>query len=57
MTDYLRAIRPELPPVFECRFEIPPGKQAQVDFAEFTVTFIDEPGVRRKVWPLVLQSS
>jgi transposase len=26
------------------------GKQAQVDFAEFTVTFTDEPEITRKVW-------
>ena len=32
------------------RFETPPGRQAQVDFAEFTVAFTDEPGVVRKVW-------
>jgi transposase len=34
----------------ERRFESPPGRQAQVDFAEFTVAFADEPGVVRKVW-------
>ena len=50
VTDYLRSIRPELPRVFEHRFETGPGEQAQVDFAEFSVQFTDEPGVMRKVW-------
>ena len=48
VTDYLRAIRPELPRVFERRFETEPGEQAQADFAEFSVEFTDEPGVMRK---------
>lgn len=46
---YLREIRPPARTQFERRFETPPGKQAQVDFAEFTVEFTDEPGVTRKV--------
>lgn len=50
VTDFLRAQRPELPKPFEVRFETPPGQQAQIDFAEFTVVFDDEPGMRRKVW-------
>jgi len=47
---FLREIRPPVRTKFERRFETPPGKQAQVDFAEFTVGFTDEPGVTRKVW-------
>lgn len=47
---FLREIRPPARTQFERRFETPPGKQAQVDFAEFTVEFTDEPGVVRKVW-------
>ena len=43
-------MRPPKQTQFERRFETPPGKQAQVDFAEFTVEFTDEPGVVRKVW-------
>ena len=39
---------------FERRFETPPGRQAQVDFAEFVVEFTDEPGVVRKVWSFSL---
>ena len=35
---------------FERRFETPPGKQAQVDFAQFRVEFTDEPGVVRILW-------
>ncbi len=50
VTDFLREVRPERQPQFERRFETPPGKQAQVDIAEFTVEFTDEPGVVRKVW-------
>lgn len=49
VTDYLRSIRPELPRVFERRFETEPGEQAQADFAEFSVEFTDEPGITRKV--------
>lgn len=50
VTDYLREVRPGGPDPFERRFETEPGRQAQVDFAEFQVSFLDEPGVRRKVW-------
>lgn len=48
--DFVREIRPPKETRFERRFETPPGKQAQVDFAEFAVEFTDEPGVVRKVW-------
>ncbi len=47
---FLRSVRPPRRTQFERRFETPPGKQAQVDFAEFTAEFTDEPGVVRKVW-------
>jgi transposase len=50
VTDYLRSIRPELPRVFERRFETAPGEQAQADFAAFSVVLTDEPGIMRKVW-------
>ena len=50
LTDFLRAARPPRRRVFERRFETPAGRQAQVDFAEFRVTFEDEPDVVRKVW-------
>lgn len=43
-------MRPASRAPFERRFETHPGQQAQVDFAEFTVEFTDEPGVARKVW-------
>jgi hypothetical protein len=46
----LRDLRPPRETPFERRFETPPGRQAQVDFAEFSVAFADEPGVTRKVW-------
>lgn len=50
VTDYLRGVRPAVIAPYERRYETEPGKQAQVDFAEFSVMFTDEPGVWRKVW-------
>lgn len=47
---FLRDIRPSPSPPFEVRFETPPGRQAQVDFAQFRTVFTDEPGVERIVW-------
>lgn len=47
---FLRELRPPRRAPFAVRFETPPGKQAQVDFAEFKVEFTDEPGTIRKVW-------
>src|SRR3712207_6870578 len=45
VTDFLRPVRPPAEPAaFERRFETPPGRQAQVDFAFFRVRFEDEPG-------------
>lgn len=46
----VRALRPAKPQIFEVRFETPPGRQAQVDFARFTTDFGCEPGVTRIVW-------
>ena len=48
--DFVRETRPAKQAQFERRFETPPGKQAQADFAEFSTVFTDEPGVVRKVW-------
>jgi transposase len=50
VTDILREVRPPRQTQFERRFETPPGKQAQVDFAGFAVERTDEPGLVRKVW-------
>ena len=51
VTDFLRTVRPPAEPAaFERRFETPPGRQAQVDFAFFKVRFEDEPGAERIVW-------
>ncbi len=50
VTDFLRGIRPVVPTPFERRFETPPGRQAQVDFAQFRVAFDDQPGQARVVW-------
>lgn len=47
--DVVREVRPRLPS-FELRFETPPGRQAQVDFAHFEVEFADAPGQRHIVW-------
>ena len=54
VTDLLREARPSRPKVFERRFETPPGRQAQVDFAQFRVEFADEPGVTRILWLFTL---
>ena len=48
--DFLRPIRPRALQAFERRFETPPGKQAQVDFAFFRTVFTDEPGAARILW-------
>ncbi len=48
--DFLRSVRPSRTSGFEHRFETPPGRQAQVDFAHFRTVFTDEPGVERIVW-------
>jgi transposase len=50
LTEFLRDIRPAAAPEFEVRFETPPGRQAQVDFAHFRTVFTDEPGAERIVW-------
>jgi transposase len=50
LKDFLRTIRPKPLPPFERRFETPPGRQAQVDFAFFRTEFSDEPGGERIVW-------
>ena len=50
LTDLLREIRPIAASPFEVRFETPPGRQAQVDFAHFQTVFTDEPGVERIIW-------
>jgi len=47
---YVRGVHPAASPAFERRFEIPPGRQAQVDFAHVRATFTDEPGAERVVW-------
>jgi transposase len=54
VTDFLRAARPPRRQAFERRFETPPGRQAQVDFAQFRTEFTDEPGVTRTVWLFTL---
>jgi transposase len=48
--DFLRTIRPRALQAFERRFETPPGKQAQVDFAFFRTAFTDQPGADRIIW-------
>ena len=50
LTDFLRDIRPIEPAPFEVRFETPPGRQAQVDFAHFRTVFTDQPGTERILW-------
>jgi transposase len=48
--DFVRAIRPAAPAIFERRFETEPGRQAQADFAHFRVCFTDEPSRERVIW-------
>ena len=48
--EILRELRPATPVPFEVRFETPPGRQAQVDFAHFRTVFTDEPTTERVVW-------
>jgi hypothetical protein len=48
--DRVRDLRPASMSGFEVGFEMPPGEQAQVDFARFDVEFTDEPGAKRMVW-------
>src|SRR6516164_1358003 len=50
LTNFLHDIRPTEPAPFEVRFETPPGRQAQVDFAHFRTLFTDEPGTERILW-------
>lgn len=53
MTTVKSFVREARPPTFqghERRFETPPGKQAQVDFAHFRVRFTDEPSTEQVVW-------
>jgi transposase len=50
LTDFLREARPPRPKPFERRFETAPGRQGQVDFAQFKTVFTDEPEVERVLW-------
>lgn len=50
LNDFLRSVRPAPVAPFEVRFETAAGRQAQVDFAHFTVEFDDDPGVAHRVW-------
>lgn len=50
LTDFLREARPPRPKPFERRFETAPGRQGQVDFAQFKTAFTDEPRVERILW-------
>lgn len=50
VTGFLEDIRPAVAPAFETRFETPPGRQAQVDFAHFRTDFAADPGQMRIVW-------
>jgi transposase len=50
VTAFLREVRPPSVQLYERRYETPPGKQAQVDFAYFEVEFTDAPGTKQVVW-------
>jgi transposase len=47
---FVLEVRPPRVQGYEHRFETPPGKQAQVDFAHFKVRFTDEPSIKQAVW-------
>lgn len=47
---FLREVSPPVRTQFKPWFETPPGQQAQMVFAAFSVAFTDEPVVTRKVW-------
>lgn len=49
LADFIAQVRPKARTDFEIRFETAPGHQAQVDFATFTVTFLDEPELTRRI--------
>jgi len=48
--NYVREIREPARSGYEHRFETPPGRQGQVDFARFLVRFTSEPEQQRIVW-------
>ena len=50
VTDFIAAIRPREAQGFEHRFETAPGRQGQVDFAQFKTVFRDEPGRVQVIW-------
>ena len=50
LKEFLRTVRPDKAAGYEVRFETPPGRQAQVDFAHFRVNFTDQPGSEHVVW-------
>jgi transposase len=47
---FVRDVRPPQTQGHEHRFETPPGRQAQVDFAHFRVRFTDEPSTEQVIW-------
>src|ERR1700759_2971271 len=47
LTNLLRDVRPVTAGAFEGRFQTPPGRQAEMDFAHFRTVFTDEPGIER----------
>jgi len=59
LTDFLRTVRPKAESAPAIRFETPPGKQAQVDFAEFRAAFPDSPpgGTKVQLFSMVLGCS
>lgn len=59
LTDFLRTVRPKPESPAAIRFETPPGKQAQVDFAEFRAVFPDSPpgGSKVQLFSMVLGCS
>ena len=50
LADYVHTVRPAAEVDYEIRFETPPGRQGQVDFAHFQVEFLAEPDIRRRLY-------
>ncbi len=50
VTDHLRSVRPRGEQRFQLRFETPPGRQSQADFAHSGTEFSGDPGKPRAVW-------
>lgn len=49
LAEFVAQVRPQAKVDFEVRFETPAGEQGQVDFANFSLAFLDEPEQPRRI--------